>query len=311
VALCGYGGSDPATTDIYVVDWGHAVDEGELLRFNLNGDFRGSWKEIPPPAAEKPLFPYAKPVSIECFPDTLSGYEAIYISEAKESRIFYDLVSNSTEPEAEMLQDLEITSHFWESGGVACDDYGRTYICNYSAGMIEMWEPEIGYPYPIFSRPDRNQDSLEYPSSIVLDTYYGVCEALVIERYGRQTGIKTFMIDGGSSLSKPPLGFVGGNLVRPAKTAVPQLPLVYDLYNAYPNPFNSECLIKFSLPEKARVTIDVFNLLGQKTARLIDEEIQAGEHSVIFNARGLSSGTYFYKMNAGTFSKTKMVVLVK
>jgi len=83
------------------------------------------------------------------------------------------------------------------------------------------------------------------------------------------------------------------------------------LRDPYPNPFNSECKIGFSLPEESRVTIEVFDALGRKVVKLLDKTLSAGEHSVTFDAADLSSGTYFYKMTAGRFSQTKQMVLVK
>jgi hypothetical protein len=309
VALATYGGSNPATTDIFVVDWGHEPEQGELVRFDLYGSFKGSWRGIPD--SPKPVVPFAKPVSIECFPDTAPGYEDIYISETHGSRILHELASFDTEPYAWLLQDLKIPANYWESGGVICDDYGRAYICNTAAGIIESWETGFNYQYPDYDGSDGRQDPLEYPTGIVLDTYYGVCEALVLERFWRETGIKTFIIDGGASMSKMPLGFVGGNLVQPAKLSVTQLPFEYNLNTAYPNPFNSECRILYDIPERTHVLIEVFNVLGQKVSTLVNEIKEPGRYGVNFDASKLSSGTYFYSLKTDRYSKTKSVVLIK
>jgi hypothetical protein len=311
VSLCSYGGDDPASTDIFIVQWGHKKNEGKLLRFNLDGRLRGDWSEIPDFIGD-PVIPLSKPVSIECFPDTLRGYEAIYISEANQSKIFCYSVSIDTDPELKMLHDLEINSHFWQSGGVMCDDYGRIYICNYSAGFIQLWEPKLGYPYPSFSRENsRCPDTLEYPASIIFDSYYSHPEAIVIEKFGRTTGIKTFVIEGAALLSKPPLGFSGGNLVHPMMKTNANLPLKYTLYNAYPNPFNSDCRILFDIPEKTHVLLEVYNVLGQKIATLIDDIKEPRLYSVIFDASQLSSGTYFYSLKTANYSQTRSVVLIK
>jgi hypothetical protein len=80
---------------------------------------------------------------------------------------------------------------------------------------------------------------------------------------------------------------------------------------AYPNPFNSSCYIKFAIPEPAHVLIDVYNILGQKVATLLNEQQQAGEHTVVFDASNLGSGLYFYRLNAGEYSETKSLVLIK
>jgi len=310
VALCSYGGTEPANTDLYIVDWGHAPDDGELLRFNLGGDLEGAWNYIYHPQSGFPMLPIAKPMAVECFPDTVPDQAAIYVTEAANGNLTHFSATTDGDLVYRMIQDLELGPDFWQPGNVACDDYGRIYICNYAASMIEMYEPFLGWPYEPYGEPGDRQELLTYPSNIVLDTYYGVCEALVFENYTRATGIKTFIIEGGNSFSKRPSGFVGGNLVKPiAKTG--HLPLVYSLSGAYPNPFNSECTIRFTMPEKAHVTINVFNVLGQRVAQLINEVRPAGEHTVRFDSKGIGSGTYFYRMNAHSFSRTRMVVLVK
>jgi hypothetical protein len=89
------------------------------------------------------------------------------------------------------------------------------------------------------------------------------------------------------------------------------VPLVYSLDQNYPNPFNPVTQIRFSLPENARVELTVYNLMGQEVARLLDRPMQAGHHSVTFDASQLSSGVYFYKMKTQNFEKAMKMILVK
>jgi len=90
--------------------------------------------------------------------------------------------------------------------------------------------------------------------------------------------------------------------------AVPQ---TFHLHGNYPNPFNPETTIRFDVKERARVRIQVFNVLGQAVATLVDEEMAAGVYRSVFDARGLPSGTYFYRLEAGAFSETRLMVLLK
>lgn len=86
-----------------------------------------------------------------------------------------------------------------------------------------------------------------------------------------------------------------------------QLPTEFSLSNNYPNPFNPSTKIQFSVPSNAKVALVVYNALGQEVARLADKEFSAGVHSVDFNAAGLSSGVYVYKLTAsGTNGKSFM-----
>jgi len=90
-----------------------------------------------------------------------------------------------------------------------------------------------------------------------------------------------------------------------------QIPLRYALSQNQPNPFNPTTLIKFALPEKARVQIAVYNMLGEKVVELVNQELPAGYHQAEFNALRYASGVYFYVMEAGAFRDLKKMLIVK
>lgn len=87
----------------------------------------------------------------------------------------------------------------------------------------------------------------------------------------------------------------------------------FALEQNYPNPFNPSTTIKFEVPERTKVTIRVMNLLGEEVhAPLVDQVYDQGRWSVEFNdADNLPSGTYIYRMDAGTFTASKRMVLLK
>ena len=91
----------------------------------------------------------------------------------------------------------------------------------------------------------------------------------------------------------------------------PELPQKFELSQSYPNPFNASATIKYSLPEPANVTLDIFDVLGRHVAGLVSTYQQAGEYQVIWNAGEMSSGTYFYRLQAGDHSATNKMVLLK
>ena len=91
----------------------------------------------------------------------------------------------------------------------------------------------------------------------------------------------------------------------------PEIPVAFELYQNYPNPFNPSTKIGFALPRESKVKLEVFNVLGERVAVLKDEIMPAGVHVVEFNATGLSSGVYFYRLTAGDFVDTKKMVLMK
>ena len=89
------------------------------------------------------------------------------------------------------------------------------------------------------------------------------------------------------------------------------LPLEYKLEQNYPNPFNPTTQIKFGIKETGAVEIKVYDVLGNLVSVLLDQEMNAGNYNVTFNASNLSSGIYFYKLRAGFFSETKKMLLMK
>ncbi|MBN1302499.1 MAG: T9SS type A sorting domain-containing protein [Melioribacteraceae bacterium] len=85
----------------------------------------------------------------------------------------------------------------------------------------------------------------------------------------------------------------------------------YALEQNYPNPFNPSTSIKFSLAKASNVKLTIFNILGQKVATLVNNQLNAGTHIVRFNASLLASGVYFYGIEAGDFKAYKKMMLLK
>ena len=120
-----------------------------------------------------------------------------------------------------------------------------------------------------------------------------------------------------------PLGFNIVNYYPPVsvREEVGQLPTSFDLMQNFPNPFNPTSTIVYSAPNAGFVTLQVYNLLGEVVATLVNEEKEAGYHSVEFSARGgsayggnaanLPSSVYFYRIQTGNFIDTKKMLLLK
>lgn len=85
----------------------------------------------------------------------------------------------------------------------------------------------------------------------------------------------------------------------------------YKLEQNFPNPFNPSTKISFSLPQNESVKLRVFDITGKEVASLVNGSLQKGQHVVEFNASGLSSGAYFYKLETGSFSDVKKMMLIK
>jgi len=95
-----------------------------------------------------------------------------------------------------------------------------------------------------------------------------------------------------------------------------EIPETFSLGQNYPNPFNPETEISYSIPEAAYVTLDFYNINGQKVISLVDQHEDAGSYTVKWDSKGadgnqVASGIYFYKLTAGEFTKTMKMVLMK
>ncbi len=88
-------------------------------------------------------------------------------------------------------------------------------------------------------------------------------------------------------------------------------PASFGLRQNFPNPFNPTTEIRFSVAEKSDVSLKIFNMLGQEVATLVNETKSAGKHSVTFDASGVSSGVYFYRLQSAGRSALKMMTLLK
>ena len=88
-------------------------------------------------------------------------------------------------------------------------------------------------------------------------------------------------------------------------------PAKYSLSQNYPNPFNPSTKITFSLATDSKVSLRVIDAIGQEVVSLINQEMTAGVHNIDFDASGLNSGVYFYRLQAGNFVETKKMILLR
>lgn len=89
------------------------------------------------------------------------------------------------------------------------------------------------------------------------------------------------------------------------------VPKEFALEQNYPNPFNPSTVIRYQVPINSKTSLKVFNLLGQEVATLVDDVKSPGRYEVLFDGAGLSSGVYFYRLVAGSFSSTKKLILIR
>jgi len=132
----------------------------------------------------------------------------------------------------------------------------------------------------------------------------------------RQTGIDTLVIDGrriplkSSGVVVLPAGGAGIS-IRLSHAEGLAKPVKFALEQNYPNPFNPTTNIQYSVPARTMVSLKIYNVIGQEVATLVNQEKEAGSYAVSFDASKLSSGVYFYRLQAGGNIDSKKLVLVK
>lgn len=106
--------------------------------------------------------------------------------------------------------------------------------------------------------------------------------------------------------------FIGESYISTSvNNAQGEIPFTYALHQNYPNPFNPETVINYSIPASGYITLKVYNLLGQEVKTLFDGFRQSGNYTAKFNAEGLSSGLYLYRLVANNYIATKKLLLLK
>ena len=110
------------------------------------------------------------------------------------------------------------------------------------------------------------------------------------------------------------VGLVGSNMVEAVSNEYDNIdtPLEYSLDQNYPNPFNPSTNIQFTLAATSNVTLEVYNMLGQKVATLLQgQKMNAGNHTQVFDASSLASGMYVYRISTPNFVQSRTMMLIK
>jgi hypothetical protein len=123
--------------------------------------------------------------------------------------------------------------------------------------------------------------------------------------------IKVEVDDGTSVSSDQTYPFIKQTATSVAERTAGKVPKYFALADNYPNPFNPSTTIRYDLPHKSAVQLKVFNTLGQQVAVLQNGDQEAGYHEVRFDGSKLSSGVYFYRIQAGSFVETKKLLLTR
>jgi hypothetical protein len=177
--------------------------------------------------------------------------------------------------------------------GIDVDTYGNVYVIDNFNDCITVLSSALDESLLTYAR---QPESFDRPNDIYIDNN----EMTVFEHWGEYTGINSFVIQQGS----------------PKAATNAQLPVRFYLYQNYPNPFNSSTIIKFDLPVPGDVLMTVYNILGQKVIDLENSYLPAGTHYIHWDGRNasrarISSGVYFYRIEAGNYESVKKLLLLK
>jgi hypothetical protein len=160
--------------------------------------------------------------------------------------------------------------------------------------MLVKTNEEIVYLIADSITSATNALSWHVPADLPIDTSYKISIASLTHTSVSDSSDNAFSVDG-------PTGVSGSvNLIT-----------AYGLSQNYPNPFNPTTNFEFRVAEYGFVSIKVYDVLGREVKILVNEERPAGSYKVIFDAGDLSSGVYFYKMQAGSFTDTKKFILLR
>ena len=185
--------------------------------------------------------------------------------------------------------------HSWngkpEVRDLAFDMMGNLYAASWGQGVFVNTNPTESWP-PAFEQYQLRQEQV---------SFLAVSSTGLVYANTASGGMVSFeMASSGTSTA-----------IEDEPTAEDVLPSGFALDQNYPNPFNPVTTIGFALPEAGDVRLSVFDVLGREVSVLVDGYVQAGQHEVTFDAQGLPTGTYVYRLDTGAHATSRTLVLMK
>lgn len=279
-----------------------------------------------------------------CYAMTVDDSNNVYVTGSARFPNVKDMLTIKYSPEGVVLWEKYFDGGFGGDTGydVEVDKYGNVYVLGKSVGLgltLSKYDAS-GNTLWVRSRPDNvignlpilrlDKDQFAYTGFKI--TLSSGKEKLAFEKYdpngnlkwtaynsdsATYTNVFDFLVDSSYNLYATgthadqviTLKFVQTPTL--INTSLNEIPSEYKLEQNYPNPFNPVTTIDFQLPKDVNVKIKVYDVSGKEIKTLIDEFKQAGSYNISFDGSNLSSGVYFYRIEAGDFVQTKRMVLLK
>lgn len=238
------------------------------------------------------------------------------------TRIFISEPSGDASPDYNMLTfdpEFSPTAALYEPMTNDAGEYigWKAFIALEAADLTNLTTDDAGFVAPAASEIKLMPLSFElydFDSDIAGDDgrgWWQTASSVINYPQIMPGGIRTFE-NTSSIVNMGTVAYAGSDVsVNNEKNFTDAIPDRFALEQNYPNPFNPSTQIKFSVPQTQNVQLNVYNTLGQKVAVLLNERMNAGSHSINFNASQLSSGIYFYELVGGDRTITKKMTLIK
>jgi len=235
--------------------------------------------------------------------DTAQTWQPVYSVDHFIGGYSFDFIDSSNGVLAHSNGELTLTSN----GGENWDNQSLSRSIQFRD--VQMVGTDIFGRYRIFLSGERGRVTKYVPDVMPYEQHYPTYTMHKIN------SISLFMED-----RLPHLWFAGegftilkGNteLVINVEEVENDFITSFELFQNYPNPFNPSTTIKFQISKFSFVTLKIYDVLGEEIANLVSEEMTVGSYEIEFNATGLPSGIYFYKLQAGSFVETNKMILLK
>lgn len=190
----------------------------------------------------------------------------------------------------------------------------------YEGMLVRFVNPVVSDTFPTFSDPTEysvndgsgpvvvQQGGRNSFSNVRADSVFGKTIVTLGENLNSLTGIVYYSFNQYKFVPRTNADFGIPTSVSNTERVIPS---TYALLQNYPNPFNPTTSISYDLPTTTRVTLKIYNILGQEVATLVNATQNPGRYTAQFDARSISSGVYFYHLRAGSFNQVKKMMLLK